>query len=190
VLVGVAATDNYTAIEKISVTYAGTPMLLAFEQMDPGKHSYAGIYYLLESGLPEAGTNRQVIVSIGAAMTWGHAGADVVELRNVMQVAPIASGGAGVNLNCSPVATRGASLSFSQAGSLVYGVLGARNATAAALVDNTVTQIANRQQTSPERMMLATAYVVANAGRTISWDVTGCFNTAVSLVAIKRLSAN
>jgi hypothetical protein len=53
VLVGVAATDNYTAMEKISVTYAGTPMLLAFEQMDPGKHSYAGIYYLLESGLPE-----------------------------------------------------------------------------------------------------------------------------------------
>jgi hypothetical protein len=190
VLVGVTATDNYTAMENISVTYAGTPMRLALEQLDSGKHSYAGIYYLLENSLPEAGTNKQVVASIGAANTWGHAGIDVVELRNVMQVAPIATGGAGVDATCAPVATRSASVSFTQAGSLIYGVLGARNATAAALIDNTVTQITNRQQTSPERMMLATAYVMANSGRSIGWDVTGCYNSAIALVAIKRLSAN
>ncbi|MDF3069782.1 MAG: hypothetical protein K0R38_5383 [Polyangiaceae bacterium] len=190
VLVGVATTDNYTAMENVSVTYAGTPMLLAFEQLDPGKHSYAGIYYLLESGLPESGTNRQVVASFGATNTWGHAGVDVVELRNVMQVAPIASGGAGVDMNCSPVATRSASLSFTQSGSLIYGVLGARHSTAAALVDNTVTQLSNRQQTTPDGMTLATAYVKANSGRSLGWDVTNCYNTAISLVAIKRLSAN
>ncbi len=190
VLVGVTATDNYTAMENFTVTYAGAPMNLAFEQLDPGKHSYSGVYYLLEANLPEAGNNRQVFASFGGTNTWGHAGVDVVELKNVMQVAPLAKVGDGVNMNCSPVATRSATVAFNQPGSLIYGILGARNASAAALVDNTISEITNRVQVMPERMVMASAYVFADGNRTIGWDVTGCYNTAISLVAIKRLSAN
>jgi hypothetical protein len=195
ILVGVTATDNYTAAENISVSYAGTTMKLAFEQLDPGAHSYAGIYYLLEANLPEAGNNKVAIASFGGAGTWGHGGLDVVELKNVMQVAPIASGGSGLNTSCGAKTSRGATVNFSQAGSLVYGIIGARHAAQIDLTDTStgnpnITLSAYKIQNGPDKMGMSSAYVGLDSSHTMTWDVYDCYNSAVALVAIKRLNAN
>jgi hypothetical protein len=190
-VVGIAATDNYTNPENISVTYAGTAMIPAIEQEDGAKHSYAGIYYLLDAALPASTGTNQVVASFGPGFTWGHAGVDVMELKNTMQVAPIATGGTAGDSACSAMGSRTATVTFSQTGSLVYGVLGARAASAATLSSASgLVQTWNQLQPTPDKMIGAAAYVPDNDNRTITWNVTGCYNSATAIVAIKRLNWN
>ena len=191
-LVGVAATDNYTAPENIAVTYAGVAMTPVVERMDINKHSYAGIYYMLDAALPEAGAGRQLLVSFGGPFTWGHGGVELLELKNVMQVAPIASGSSAGDNNCSAGIRRSATVTFNQPGSLVYGFLAARGASKVTLVDPTqsVVQTFNQVQTSPDRLGVAAAYLFSNQTHSMAWDVLDCQNSAAAIVAIKRLSAN
>ena len=190
-LVGIACTDNYTNPDNVVVTYAGTPMLVAIEQEDAGKHSYAGIYYLLDSALPDNPSTNQVVASFGPAFTWGHAGVDVLELKNTMQVAPIATGGTPGDANCGGSASRSGTVTFNQPGSLVYGVLSARGASSATLSSSSgLVESWNQLQPTPDKMVGAAAYVPDNDNRTITWSVANCYNSAVALAAIKRLSAN
>jgi hypothetical protein len=185
-LVAVTATDNYTAAENISVKYAGVTMALAVEQMDTNKHSYAGIYYLLDAQMPDTGGT--VWASFGGGNTWGHAGMNVVELKNAMQVAPIATSGTKGDTACGGSTSRGASVTFNQAGSLVFGVMGARGATAISNTDDTNTYSA--VQMGPDRMAILGAYAIANSTYSMTWTMANCFNSAAAMVAVKRLNWN
>jgi hypothetical protein len=191
VLVGVTAMSNFTDPPTARVDYATVPMHLAFAQEDINKHSYAGIFYLLDSELPDGAGANEVLVWFGGNYSWGHGGAQVVELRNVMQVPPIATGGGAGDLSCSAGGSRSGSVTFSQVGSLVYGVLGARGGTQAVLSGTpAVTELWNQIVTTPDRLLAASAYVIDNDNRTFTWNVTGCENSAIAVVAIKRLNAN
>lgn len=193
-LVGVVASDNMmTPVENIAVSYGGTPMLNAVKIADGQKQSFSGIYYLLDAALPNAaGAVSEVKVVFKDFPEWGHGGLHVVELRNVMQVAPLTTGSA-VGTGCNQHATRSATVSYSQAGTLVYGLLSGRGATKATLepATNLVQSWYHRWQASPQDHVGAAAIAFPDDdGRTISWDVENCYNSAATAVAIKRLSAN
>ncbi|HEX2876133.1 MAG TPA: hypothetical protein VHP33_33005, partial [Polyangiaceae bacterium] len=189
-LAAVSATDNYTAAENISVKYGSQTMLLAFEQMDTNTHSYAGIYYLLDAQLPDSGT---VAASFGGGNTWGHGGVNVVELQNAMQVAPIASVGVKGDGACGSTSVRNASLTFNQAGSLVFGLMTARGASGISFDTTpspTPTVAYSAVQASPDRMGMLTAYAITNSTYAMSWTIHDCYNSAAAMVAIKRLNWN
>jgi hypothetical protein len=193
VLVGVTATPNFVNPENISVSYAGTTMLLAKEQKDSSQSAYAGIYYLLDADLPDAAGSKQVIAKLSTSTSpWGHGGLDVIELKNTMQVAPIATGGAGGG-NCGSAPNLNAAVTFTQTGSLVYGVLGAVTASTATL-SNTGTpapvETWNQLQLLPDKMHAAAAYAFADSGRTLTWNVPACNAAATAIVAVKRLNWN
>jgi len=191
VLVGVTATPNFTNPENISVTYAGTTMLLAKEQRDSGLQAYAGIYYLLDAALPDTAGNKTVIAKLSASSSpWGHGGLDIIELKNVSQVAPIATNGTSSG-NCGSAPTVSSTVTFTQPGSFVYGVLGAVTASTASLTGSgspTPIETWNQLQTSPDRMHAAAAYTFGDSTRTLTWNVPACNGTASAIVAIKRLN--
>jgi hypothetical protein len=189
VLVGVTAMDTLTNPVVVKVDYAGVPMHPAASQLDAGKHSHAGIFYLLDSELPAGAGSKEVVVWFGGNYSWGHGGAQVVELKNTMQVAPIGAGGGAGDNSCSANVSRSGTVTFSQTNSLVYGVLGARNGDTAS-PGGGVTPLWNQVVTDPAKLLSASAYVVASSNRTMTWNVTGCENSAVALVAIKRLNWN
>ncbi|MES1182158.1 MAG: hypothetical protein ABUL60_00010 [Myxococcales bacterium] len=196
VLVGVAYTDTIlTASPTVGVTYDGQPMQLATQQVDVKAQSYAGVFYILDAALPTTTGAKDVIATYTTpGNRWGHAGLDLMELKNTMQVAPIATGGSIItptDPGCSGGSTRTATVTFSQVGSLVYGVLGARGATAATLSGASgLVETWNQLQSSPDKMIGAAAYVFDNDNRTITWNVVNCYNSATAAVAIKRLNWN
>ena len=196
VVVGITYTDTILTTPPIAaVTYDTQPMQLAVQLVDAKKQSYAGIFYILDAALP-AGTGSKDVVATYAlpGYGWGHAGIDVMELKNTMQVAPIATGGSVLlptDPGCGGSPSRSATVTFTQPGSLVYGVLGARGASAATLTAATgLVETWNQLQSTPDKMIGAAAYVFDGDNRTIAWNVTNCFNSATAIVAIKRLSAN
>lgn len=193
VLVGVTATPNFTNPENISVTYAGTTMLLAKEQKDSGQQAYAGIYYLLDAALPATTGSKAVIAKLSASTSpWGGGGLDVIELKNVMQVAPIATGGAGAG-NCGSNPTISAAVTFTQAGSLVYGVVGATSASQGSLTGTgapSPVETWNQVQSTAAGMHANAAYAFGDGSRTLTWNVPTCNATATAIVAIKRLNWN
>lgn len=190
VLVGVVAGDNFTNPESIVVSYAGTPMLNAIKQEDSAKHVFAGIYYLLDSALPAGTGTNAVTVRFGGPMTWGMGGANVVELKNAMQVKPIATAGAP-GADCSSSIYRPVSVTYNQPGSLVLGLLGARNASAVTLESlPNQTQIWSEALTSPDKLWGAAAYAWDDNDHTMTWDVSSCYYTAAVLAVIQRLNAN
>jgi hypothetical protein len=76
---------------------------------------------------------------------------------------------------------------------LVYGVLAARAATSAALdkSDANVVEMWNQRQIGPDSMIGAAAYYYpTDVGRTLTWAVSDCYNSATAGVAIKRLNWN
>jgi hypothetical protein len=189
-LVGLGATDNFTNPEKISLTYDGVAMVPAIKVFDSAsQHTLAAIYYLLDASLPDAPGSKQVVAGFGGNYTWGHGAIQVLELKNAMQVAPIAtSGGAGPS-SCSATMIRSGSISFNEAGSLVYGFLTARGATGTTLSASAgLTELWKQTDTSPENIAVASAYSIDDSARTMTWTVTDCFNSAVALAAIKRLN--
>jgi hypothetical protein len=193
VLVGVIATPNFTNPENISVTYGGTNMLLAKEQRDSGLQAYAGIYYLLDAALPDTTGSKAVVATFSASTSpWGHGGLDVIELKNVMQVAPIATNGAGGG-NCGSAPTISSTVTFTQPGSLVYGVLGGVTANSVTLTGTgtpTPVETWNQLQSTPDKGHGAAAYALGDSSRTLTWNVPTCNATATAIVAIKRLNWN
>lgn len=191
VLVGVVASEVMLDPEQIVVTYDGTTMIPAVERTEPNKQAYSGIYYLLDAALPSsAGAVSVVRAQFSTTGSWGHGGIDVLELRNAMQVGPIATGAAS-SADCAGTSSRSVNVTFSQPGSLVYGVMSARAATSVSLTSSSgLVQTWNQRQATPAGHVGAAAYVFDADDRAITWNVTGCYNTSATSVAIKRLSAN
>jgi hypothetical protein len=188
-LAGVAATDQFLAPEAIAVTYNGVPMVAAVKKLDQAAQSFAGIYYLLDAQLPAKGA-REAKAVFGPSFSWGHGGLHIVELKNVAQVAPFVTGSAAGDASCGAGALRSVSLTYTQPGSLVYGMLGARGASSASFsVGPGLVESWNQLLSSPDKMMAASAYVIDDDSRTLSWNIVACYNSAMAAVAIKRLSA-
>lgn len=193
VLVGVGSTWNFTKTpDNIGVTYDGVPMIQSarvFDSVD--QNSMAAVFYLLDAQLPDPGGTKQVVVTFGAPYMWGHGGAHVVELKNTMQVAPIATGGTGNVNNCGASASRGGSITFSQTGSYVYGFLSARGATGASFsVSGSQSSLFIQNQPTPDNLTVAAASVIANGNTTMTWTVNNCYSSAIGMVAVKRLNWN
>ncbi len=191
VLVGVVASEVLLDPEQVVVTYDGTTMIPAVERTEPNKQAYSGIYYLLDAALPSsAGAVSVVRAQFSTTGSWGHGGLDVLELRNAMQVGPIATGAAS-SADCASTSSRSVNVTFDQPGSLVYGVMSARAATTVSLTSSSgLVQTWNQRQATPAGHVGAAAYVFDDDSRAIAWSVTGCYNTSATSVAIKRLSAN
>jgi hypothetical protein len=191
IVAGVTSTDSFTNPEKITVTYGGAAMVPIIEQMDQNKQSYAGIYYLLDAALPTGTGSNDVVARFGATGSWGHGGIDVVELKNATQQAPFAFAGAAGNTGCSTTPSRSAAVTFTEPGSFVYGVLGARGGRTAALTTATgLFETWNQRQALPDNLMSAAAYTIADTSRTLTWTVGNCYNSATAMVAIERLNSN
>ena len=188
VLVGIAASEEF--LDPETVTYDGTSMIRAVQAQNSTNQSYAAIYYLLDTALPAAAnTTSPVSAVFSSTFAWGHGGLDVLELRNAMQTAPLTTGSSS-GAACSGSATRGVSATYNQTGSLVYGLLSGRGATAASLNGAPgLTQTWNQHQATPSDLTGSAAYVIDNDDRTINWSLSNCFNSAAAMVVIKRLSA-
>jgi len=189
-LVGIAASDKFLSPEAIAVTYNAQAMHLAVKAQGTDADSFAGIYYLLDAELPSVGV-REVKATFGPALSWGHGGVHVMELTNVAQTAPFVTAGVKGDANCSLTPSRGVSLTYSRPGSLVYGMLTARGATAATLTASAgLVESWNQAQQTPGKMVAASAYVIDDNDRSINWTVTiDCYHSASAAVAIQRLSA-
>jgi hypothetical protein len=186
ILMGVVASDPL--IPPVSVTYDARPMTLAAFAQDGTTQSFAGVYYLLDAALPATAGNKSVVVKFWNGVQWGHGGFDLLELKNVQQVAPIASG-SNFGSNCPGTTIRSVTITFNQPGSLVYGLLSARGATSATLsAASGLIETWNQYQATPDKHVGAAARVFDNDNRTITWTVPTCYNTAQVAVAIKRLS--
>jgi hypothetical protein len=166
---------------------------LAKEQKDSSLSAYAGVYYLLDAALPNSPGSQPVIARFSnSTAPWGHGGLDVIELKNTMQVAPIATGGAGGG-NCGSNPNISAAVTFSQAGSLVYGVMTGVTATTASLTGSgspAPVETWNQLQKLPNDMHGAAAYAFGDSSRTLTWTVPSCNATATAIVAVKRLNWN
>lgn len=197
VLAAVTYTDTILTASTpvVGVMYDSNPMQLAVQKVDVKNQSYAGIFYILDAALPN-GTGAKDVVATYATpgYRWGHAGIDIIELKNTMQVAPIATGGSIVeptDPGCGSGSSRTATVTFAQTGSLVYGTVGARGGTGATLSSASgLVETWNQVQPTPDHMFGGAAYVFDNDNRTLTWNVVGCYNSATAIVAIKRLSAN
>jgi hypothetical protein len=190
-IAGVTATDNYTKPENIKVTYGSATMTPIIEQMDGNTQSYAGIYYLLDSGLPTSAGTYDVVARFGGSGTWGHGGINVIELRNTKQQAPFAFKGAASTTSCSSTPTRSVTVTFSEPGSFVYALLGARGGRTAQLASSPgFIESWNQHQATPDHLMAAAAYMIADDSRTVSWTVGSCYNSANAIVAVERLNSN
>ena len=193
VLVGVGTTWNFSkTIGSVTATYDGVPMLQSVKVTDSvDQNSFATVFYLLDAQLPDPGGTKQVVVTYGPAFMWGHGAAHVVELRNTMQVAPIATGGQGNGGNCGSSASRAGGISFSQTGSYVYGFLAARGANNASFsASGSQASLFVQNQPTPDNLTAAAASVISNGNTTMTWTVNNCYNTAIGMVAVKRLNWN
>jgi hypothetical protein len=193
ILVGVIASDSF--LDPDLVQYDGVDMTRAIWSQDASNQSYAAVYYLLEAQLPDSGTARPVKVQFAATNVWGHGGLDVLELKNVMQVAPIATG-VSTGGNCGGGNNaRSIAVNFSQTGTLVYGVMAGRGATVipsftSGAAPNGPFSHWNDHVLNPNNMTGSTGYVFGNSNRTLDWSFNDCYNSAGAGVAIKRLNWN
>lgn len=198
IIAGVTCTDNFTNPENVKVTYGDATMTPVIEQIDANKQSYAGIYYLLDgssgaptSSMPASAGNIDVVARFGGQGTWGHGGINVIELRNVKQQAPFAFIGAGSTTACSTNPSRSVSLSFAEPGSFVYALLGARGGRSASLGSAPgFIESWNQHQATPDHLMAAAAYAIADDSRSVSWTVANCYNSATAMIAVERLNSN
>jgi hypothetical protein len=190
IIAGVTCTDNFTNPENVKVTYGSATMIPIIEQIDTNKQSYAGIYYLLDASLPTGAGTNDVIARFGGSGTWGHGGINVIELKNTKQQAPFAFAGAQLSTGCGTTPTRSVTLAFSEPGSFVYALLGARGGRTAALTNSTgFIETWNQRQITPDNLMAAAAYLIADEGRTVSWTAGNCYNSAQAMVAVERLNS-
>jgi hypothetical protein len=110
-----------------------------------------------------------------------------------MQVAPIASVGVKGDGSCGSTSVRNASLTFNQAGSLVFGLMTARGASGISFDTTpspTPTVAYSAVQATPDRMGMLSAYAITNSTYAMSWTIHDCYNSAAAMVAVKRLNWN
>jgi hypothetical protein len=193
-VMGVATTDNY--LEPYSVTYDGKAMNLA-ESIASATQSWAGVYYLLDADLPVTPTLADVLVRFDSGNAWGHGGYELMELKNVQQAEPFASG-TGTGDNCGGgFQARSVSVSYTSPGeeptkynnSLVYGVMAARGSSQMAVtLTSGGTQSWYEYQAAPDQLVGTSVRAFDNDSHTFNWTVLPCYNTAQVAVAIQRLT--
>jgi hypothetical protein len=72
----------------------------------------------------------------------------------------------------------------------VFAVLSGRGATAATISASAgLVEVWNQQQPTPNNHLGAAAYVIDDDSRSISWSLANCYNSAIALVAVQRLTA-
>ena len=127
VLVGIAASEQLLR-PPLSVTYNGAAMTTdaTLQKMTGASQGWAGIYYLLDSGLPATAGSYAVTASFASTYVWGSGIFDVVELKNVHQTNPFVVTAPVDTLDCNGM-PRLLNVNFSQVGSFVYAILAARN---------------------------------------------------------------
>jgi hypothetical protein len=95
------------------------------------------------------------------------------------------------NSDCSTASLRSVGLSLSRPGSFVYALLGARGGRSASLASATgLIETWNQRQATPDNLMAAAAYVIADSDRSVSWTVGNCYNSATAMIAVERLTSN
>jgi hypothetical protein len=198
VLISVVASAPF--LEPELVTYDDAPLQRAAFAVDSSSSSWAGIYYILDDDLPDnAGAKSNVLVKFWNIPDWGMGGFDLIELKNANQAAPFASGsGSATGGNCGAATQRAVTVTYSSPGadparydrSLVYAVLGARDATSATLSTAAgQTETWNAFTTAPDDHLGAAVRMFDNDTRTFTWNVPACFNSAGVGVAVQRLTA-
>jgi len=189
VLVGVTAVEPYFNTE--FVWYGGTLMHAAVEtKTTETTGTYAGIFYLLDSELQATGGTYAVKVQFFNGTTNGTGAFSVSEFKNVQQApAPFVTTTAQPSdTNCSNPSTRSVALSFSQAGSFGYVVMGGRQGTNALAVPGTVTETMNLVRNQPAPLAALAGYAgPINGNSTLSWTMSNCANTAAVGVVLKRV---
>jgi hypothetical protein len=192
----------------VLVSYDGKPMIRATYNNDGSYQSRAAIYYILDANLhANAGTVSNVVATFWNGRQWGHGGLHVLEMKNGYLLAPFATsvvatmpnGWVGTGGNCGGSASRCHSVTFSTTGpsgpstyanSLVFAVLAGRAATAATMsAASGLTEVWNQQQPTPNNHLGAAAWVIDSDTRSVSWSVSNCYNSAVALIAVQRLTA-
>jgi hypothetical protein len=187
VLVGVASQENFHA--PASVTYAGQPMTSAVVQSSSENQSWGGIYYMLDAQLPMIPGSYPVAVTFSNLLEWGDGIFDVVELKNVHQTSTfVTTVPVDITLDCPLVRT--IAVNFMQVGSFVYGITSARNGTGAANAGPAgFVQTLNAQTSNPAVLAGMAGFVgPVDSNQTLSWNVSGCWNSAGAGVALHRAS--
>jgi hypothetical protein len=189
VLVGVTASEPYLITE--FVWYNGILMHSAIEaKANEAQAAYAGIFYLLDSELPVSAGTYPVKVQFSTSPQNGAGAFTVSEFQNVQQTPSpfVTTIAAPSDVNCTTTPTRGVTLSFTQAGSFGYAVIGARGGTTPMITPGAVVETMNLLQSQPLPLLGLAGYVgPINGAATISWNVGNCSNTAGVGVVLKRL---
>ncbi len=187
VLVGVTATEPYLQTEQVK--YNGAAMTLAVQAQSMESHSYAGIFYLLDSALPTAGGSYPVTVSFNTNAFDGSGAFNVIELKNVAQTNPLVTTAVSpLDTDCNVQADRSITLSFTQAGSFGYAVIGARSGTNPTPNPGVLVQTMSAVLTSPTPLVGVAGYAgPLNASTTLTWNIANCWNSAAVAIALKRL---
>jgi len=190
VLVGVTAIDPYLGNK--FVWYDNVLMHAAIEKRTnetPG--SYAGIFYLLDNELPTNAGSKEVKVQFYDMTTNGTGAFTVSEFQNVQQspspfaVSPVNQ---STDADCGNPSTRSVALSFTQAGSFGYAVMGLRQGTGAMPVPGTVTQTQNSFIQQPSPLGAVAGYKgPIDSSATLSWSVANCPNNAGVGAVLKRV---
>jgi hypothetical protein len=182
VVIGVAA-----RAEPYEVRYDGAPLEPVVTEGIV--ESWAGIYLVLDSQLAAPG-NKQVRVQLTEGAGWGFAGVEVTELTGVDQNAPIhTTDSAATESDCGTGGLRSVGVTFSgEAGSFVYAVLGARNASGATFMDPVdFLETMNRGVTNPQTFRAVAGHIgPRSTGAIASWQMSGCWESAGVAVGIKR----
>ena len=124
-------------------------------------------------------------------MTSGTGAFTVSEFQNVQQTGPFVTttSNSSSDSNCSGnPATRAISLTFSQAGSFGYAVIGAGSFTTATATPGAVVETMNLLQSQPSPLTGVAGYAgPINGNSTLSWKVANCSNAAGVGVVLKRV---
>ncbi len=181
-VIGVAA-----RAEPYDVRYDGAPLEPVVSEGIA--ESWAGIYVVLDADLPAPGI-KQVRVQLTPGSGWGFAGVEVTELTGVDQNTPIHTmDTTSTESDCGTGGLRSIGLTFSDAaGSFVYAVLGARNASTATFTDPVdFVETMNRGITSPQTFRAVAGHIGPRATGTIaSWAMSGCWESAGAAIGIHR----
>ena len=187
VLVGVTAAEPYLSTE--SVKYNGTTMTLAVQTQTAEGHSYAGIFYLLDSALPANAGSYPVSVTFRNDMYAGVGAFNVLELKNVAQTGSLVTNAVNpLDADCSSQGDRSVTLSFAQAGSFGYAVTAARMGSNATPNPGVLLQTMNLNPTNPWSLVGVAGYAGPISGNTtLTWNIANCWNSASAAVALKRV---
>jgi len=189
VLVGVTAINPYLTTE--FAWYNGILMHSAIEVNSSMSQSYAGIFYLLDDELPATPGTYPVLVQFSTGNGNGTGAFTVTEFQNVQQTGPFvtttANPSSDVNCSANPP-SRAVALTFTQAGSFGYTVIGARAATIATATPGAVVETMNLLQNQPTPLRGVAGYAgPINGNSTLSWSVASCSNAAGVGVVLKRV---